>query len=423
MKRYIALGMFILSSFFIFGCASRSYDPYPHTDLTNEQWYRSVNTSAAPWAQGASSWFLTGDPSVTEQEDDAAPISSAISTMMVRVGEFNNVKVDGPFNVQLFGTDEHNSVYVYGPNAGVREVVVEVRNNTLFIRPVKQGTNMPDMRKVIVRIGMTNLSKLTSTGSGRVEGRQLRSNRLEIYSSGSGKMYLAGCIKLRCIVQSGCGTVNVFGATAPVLDISTNGSGCVNVSGNLGLRKITHHGSGNINIIGANGGGAVIYADGSGKIGINGKVCIHEITARDRVCVYAYYVASDSLNVYTYDNARVGLAGVVNNLYVNASGASRFEGRYLHAQNAYVKARDTSHVNVTASNRIYAGAANGATIYFFGSPNIMSQFTKANGAVIPVWCDTRSYPVGMSAYIPYESPCYARQICSKPRAVAYPYKD
>jgi hypothetical protein len=64
------------------------------------------------------------------------------------------------------------------------------------------------------------------------------------------------------------------------------------------------------------------------------------------------------------------------------------------AQSAYARAYDNSHINVTATNKMYAAALNNGSIYFFGSPNLMSQFLSGNGTVIPVWNDTpQSYPI------------------------------
>lgn len=388
MKRIITNGLLVLVTILLTACAFKG-NPYPNTDQTNEKWPAYVQTNPNAWVNGASRWFLTGDPNITEEANMAAPPKSAMSTMMVRVADFDKIRVDGSFQVQIFGTYEHNSVFLYGPNAEVRQIAVEVKGDTLCVRAADGSSGKLD--KVIVRIGIVNLNKLTQLGCGRIEGRQLRSTGLEIISSGSGKMYLAGNVNLRRVTQNGDGTISVFGAQTPMLDITTTKMGGVNVSGQIGLRSIRHSGRNDINLIGANGGDATIYAEGSGKIGMNGNVNIREITAKDETCVYSYCVRSNSLYAYVSGKAKVGLAGSANDLYVETSGIAQFLGRDLLAQSAYVRANGSSHINVTARNKIYAAATGSSSVYFFGTPTALSQYLSGNGTVIPIWFDRPSH--------------------------------
>jgi hypothetical protein len=388
MKRYIAIGMLILGILALVSCAYQG-SPFPRADWTNETWQQNVQANSGQWAQGASRWFLAGDPNRAEEASRQAPDTAAISTMQVRVPNFNSIKVNGPFQVQIFGSLEQNSVYVYGPNEEVRQIAVEVRGNTLYVNVAGDPAGTRKMGQVIVRIGIVNLLRLEQQGVGRIEGRQIRSTSLDIISSGSGAIYMAGNMNVKCIRASGSGNVNVWGAITPVLDIETNGSGCVNVCGNVGVRSIKHFGKGDINIIGANSDNLCIDAAGVGKIGIRGNVNVREIKAKDRTCVYICGSNSANLCAYLSGEAHVGVSGRANDLYVDASGNSRFWGRYLCTTNAYVRAKDSAHINVMASNKIFASAVNNSSIYFFGTPDLMSQFVSGNGTVIPIWFDNK----------------------------------
>ena len=389
MKRHLFIGMLVFGFTFLAGCASYHGSPFPRSDLTEEKWMQLVESTPHQWARGADSWFLTGAPNRSEERSRAASDSSAISTMLVRVPDFNNIKVNGPFQVQIFGSLEQNSVYVYGPNSQVRQVAVEVQGNTLNVNVAGGASGNHEMGQVIVRIGVVNLASLIQKGSGRIEGRQVRSTQLKIISSGCGNIYLAGNINLKCIEQTGSGSVNVWGAMTPSLDIITSGSGRVNVCGNVGVHLIEHHGKSDVNIIGANSDTIKIVTDGSGKIGIRGIVNIRDIRARGRTCVYICGSNSSCLYVYLFDNAQVGISGRTNDLYVNATGASRFWGRSLCVNNAYVRAQDEAHINVMATNKIFASAINNSSVYFFGTPDLMSQFVSGNGTVIPIWFDNK----------------------------------
>jgi hypothetical protein len=386
MKRYLLLGLILLSYLLLASCASNR-NPYVKSDYTEERWMREVDRSPNAWARGADSWFLTGDPNATERLNRGAPPAAAISTMMVQVPDFTSIKVLGDFQVQIFGTYGHDSVYVYGPNDGVRDVAVQVRGTTLCIEQIKGASR--NVKNVIVRIGMNSVFAITHLGgAATIEGIKLQSNALDIKATPAvtGNMYLAGNVNLRQVNNAGSGTISVFGANASGLSISATGRGGVNASGNINLHSINHRGSNNINIIGANSSSPVkIYAEGSGKIGINGRVNIREIIAKGHTCVYAYPVNSNYIYAYAYDSARIGLGGTTGDLFVDTSGSSRFWGRHLCAQNAYVRAHDRSHVNVSASNKIFASATQRSSVYFFGSPDHMSQFVSGNGVVIPVW--------------------------------------
>ncbi|MCP6769734.1 hypothetical protein NL529_33295, partial [Klebsiella pneumoniae] len=77
----------------------------------------------------------------TEEANRQAPYADAISTTVVNVADFSQIKVNGSFQVQIFGTYGHNSVYVYGPNAGVSNVAVSVNGDKLSIR--QKDPNVP----------------------------------------------------------------------------------------------------------------------------------------------------------------------------------------------------------------------------------------------------------------------------------------
>lgn len=391
MKHYLFLGLIILSALLLASCASNR-NPNLHHDLTDEVWMRAVETSPNSWALGADSWFLTGNPTKAEEANLNAPDTAAISTMTVRVANFTNIRTSGDFQLEIFCAGSANSVYVFGPNDGVRQVGVGVRGNTLILTQVKNASN--PVRRVIVRVGVGQLTNLVQVaGSGRIEGVHLASNGLNITTApgARGNIYLAGNMVLRRIDNAGGGCINVFGVNTPGMDIVTSGGGSVNISGNsINLRTIKHNGGGNINVIGAQSDALQIFAGGSGKIGINGQSNLRTINAKGSVAVLVYPVTSTDINVSIGNKARVGLAGYSNNLIVNTTDSARFEGRYLCVHNAYVRAHDWAHINVATTNRIFASATQNASVYFFGVPNALSQFVSGAGVVIPIWSSTAS---------------------------------
>lgn len=400
MKQVSILGIIGLISFLLASCALRSH-PYPYQNHHNvaECWQKQVDCNPSRWLRGADAWFLTGDPMVRRTH------SAAISAMKVQLPNFNSIKVNGSFEVQVFGSD-HNSVFVQGPSSEVRQVIAEVRGNTLCLDEAVHGQDCMAPRHVIIRIGVANLNRLIQAGNGKIEARHISSNCLMIVSEGCGDIYLTGHVFLTHIGSSGQGSVTVLDASSNQLSIDTSGSGSVNVSGVIGIESIRHHGSGNINIIGAHSNCLRIAADGCGKVAIQGQVNIREIAATNHAGVFAYYICSDTVSVKTSQNAHVGLSGRARNIFVNTEGSSSFEGRYLYSHDAYVRAHQNSFINTSASSKIFVSSSDYASVYFYGNPAIISKFTTGHGLVVPILYDTpefkkgtiTEYPAGENIY-------------------------
>src|SRR5687768_1922955 len=111
MKRFLTFTIiFFLSFVTLMGCSSHPY-PYPRNEFLQESWPSAVMTSPNGWTQGADRWFFSGEPNQTELDNRRAPFAASVSTMMVKVPNFSNIRVNGDFQVQIFGTYDHNSVY------------------------------------------------------------------------------------------------------------------------------------------------------------------------------------------------------------------------------------------------------------------------------------------------------------------------
>ncbi len=373
-----------LSLLVLVGCVSHTNDfvqSQVQNNLLQENWQGQVDQDPMRWRKHADSWLWFGTPNAIERGNRSAPYSEAISTMMVRVPDFTQIRVDGDFEVQIDGRFAHNSVYLQGPNEELRQVAVEVKDQVLDVHRIVE---VKDPRHVIVRIAIHNLQGLVHNGSGKVEGRFVRANPLSLTSSGSGDLILTGKINVKHIDQSGSGDVTLLGVYTPYLKIDSSGSGTMNLSGRVGVASINHTGSGGINIIGADTNGLLIWASGSGKIGIKGVANLKQVTANGNTAVYLYAVKSKDVYVYTRDKAVVGLAGETKTLYVDARGSSTFAGSNLWSQYTYARSREWSHINTTADDRAFAAADNNSSIYIFGWPNVISPYVNDNAVIVPL---------------------------------------
>lgn len=381
MKKTLVLATITLS--FVLVSCTISNNPTADRDFTHEIWKASVEHNPNIWKLSTDTWFWTGEPNAEELANRQHPSLSEMTTSVVRTASFHRVESNGDFQIQIFQSDRH-SVFVYGPNAGAHAVGIESAGGVLRIR---QTEKIPQkvMRQVIVRIGIQNLTNLLQLGSGPVSVSQIRSKNLCVESRGAGNIYLSGDINLRRVISKGAGCIFIFGADTCLLDISTSGSGMVNIYGSLGVRSIIHHGSGNINLIGVRTKKLSIYADGTGKIGLCGwYINLCAVTAKDNTCVYVYNVFGDHLVVNTFGRAQVGLIGKVSELYVNTRGSSVFLGRDVCAQQAFVTALGSSHINVNARFRTFARASESGSIYFFGPETLLDSFVSGSGEIVAI---------------------------------------
>lgn len=389
MKKLCWFGLALILTMLVASCSgSHAYQTQANQDLLAENWMQRLNTNPNIWVKGADRWFFTGTPGHIVDYAKRAPYSKAISSMMVRVPNFTDLRVSGSYTIQIVGGMEANYVEILGPNAGVRQIAVQVSNDTLYINPIANcKANLDD---VIVRIGVRTLHKIVDLGSGNLYARGLCSKNLTIFSGCNGTMLLSGTIRLRQITQNGSGSVTVLGVISPDVIVKDNGSGNINLNGRIGVRSITNMGSGYVNIIGADTDMLTIDAGGSSKTNVVGYANLKKVTASGKSRVYLYWVKSNGLTIQQSDQANVGVAGCVTNLSVNLTGGSCFKGINLLANSIYIRTSGASHANISANQKVFASSVDNSSIYYAGSPSNISRFISGNATIIPVW--TTSIP-------------------------------
>ncbi len=361
------------------GCASHSA-PVASGDLQQETWMHSISLDTGPWVRGADSWYLTGTPNAIEKNDLKAIDSQTISTMTVHVPDFTDVSVLGAFQVQIVGRQEHNSVYIVGPNAALRDLIVDVNSHRLSIYTAKKSKQ--SFKDIIVRINIHDLKSLQNDGN--VYGRDVLSDQLSIHSSGKGNVFLFGNMNLTMVEQSGQGNMVILGANTTHLDIHAIGAGNVNINGRVGINHIVHPGAGTVRVLGADTDSLIIDASGKGYTAVVGYANLKKVVAADSSRVYVYWLSSHDLSVNATGSARIGLAGVVKNMRAELAGSSRLDGQYCRTDATYIKTQKESHANVYVNRKIFAAAVGASSIYLFGNPLLVSSYTHQSGTIIPI---------------------------------------
>lgn len=393
MRQLCLLWTVLISLLAMSSCSQYTANYQPHVDhqLLKASWLPYINTDPTKWTAHADRWYFTGEPNITERDASSAPYDDATTIMAVRVPNFTQLNIDGSFQVQIIGHQDKNSLYILGPNAEARQVVVDIHHQTLSV--VQASNSQTKLKNVIVRIGMRDLTRLVYSNCGNVTGRDIRSSNLIIQSNGSGTVLLDGHMNVSNITQYGTGTVTVIGAYSPHVCLSAASNGNINVSGRVGVDEIHHSGNGTINVIGLDTNSLTIQAQANGLTALAGYANLKSITAQDNARVYLYWVDSNGLSIVQRNNANVGLAGITTNLNLDVGNSAYFDGQFLRSCTAYAQTYGWAHANVRASQKMFAFAADNSSIYFFGPPSILLAQTSGSGSVIPVGDETKLPPM------------------------------
>jgi hypothetical protein len=245
---------------------------------------------------------------------------------------------------------------------------------------------------VIVRIGMNELNNLVVNGTNLVEGKDITSRNLTVKANGNNnQVLLTGIMNVTCVTQNGTGTISIIGAYSPNVDL-IDYKGNINISGHVGVRNILKQGPGCINVIGMDTDSLKINSSGTGLVALAGYANLRKAVVKQSSQVYLYWVNSNGIYITLSDSARLGLAGSAKNIELQASGSSKFEGKFLHADSMYVTTRDTAHANVYPQSKLFANASEYSSIYFFGSPNVVSRYTNGSGIIVPIFNDSCPTP-------------------------------
>lgn len=169
----------------------------------------------------------------TEQRDLPSFNSLALSTagtVYLRQGSTQKVELKGPKDV-------------------LEETETEVKNGKLVISHEGSWFGGPDMSDLEVYITMTDIEKLSVSGSGKIISEdQLQAYELKLAISGSGKMDLKAEAQSTNISISGSGTVSLNGKSNNV-KASVSGSGKIKAAGfQAASYKVNISGSGGCEI-------------------------------------------------------------------------------------------------------------------------------------------------------------------------------
>lgn len=387
MKKH-GLGFFL---FLLLSACTHTVSQGPQ-DVIQENWRNQEGVQPDNWTSGASAWFMSGRASLDESNQGWA-LSSCDRLV-------NYLAV--PIYIR---TSEKNrcTLRITGEASARARVSARVQDGILYFEHNVKAKPSTSMAAIYLEVPYVRSIK--QYGAGQIEARNMRSGNLSIEQSGEGSLYLSGNGNLVQVMAEGPGKLVVLGARATDLRLKTNGNARVYLNGRIGLRDLTAQGRSEITLIGASGQTAQVKANQDARVrilGFKNQWSVAQIQAQDRAQLFLENIYSQELLVNAWDQSWVGARGGAQTLTVNTQDGAQFAGMNLNAQNAFVRADGGSHSNIWALNKIFAVSKGKSSIYYFGDPARLSDFTFDHGLILPMeFANRGGYENSFSVYRPY----------------------
>ncbi len=257
-----------------------------------------------------------------------------------QVVAFTRVQVDGKINVTLHTGDAHPQVILHGDPRDLAYVSTTVVDGGLQIN---LGTGYPRYGAVSADVRGQYLNAFIYRGAGFVTGKNLRSSLLDLTLDNGGKTTLEGQLAVRNLDIAGNGYVQIAGINSPNLNIKLKGKPKVQLAGVVNLTCLDMH---------------------------------------NDAWLSMHWIKSKFLKVRSRGASFIQLGGIVEKLDVELWDTAHFNGRYLRAQNAFVKTHDKTVAEISAVNKQHTLASDASDIHFYNIPAMRTDFMAYNGSVL-----------------------------------------
>lgn len=208
---------------------------------------------------------------INKAENPIRISSSSLRDEERKVSNFTSIGIAGPLKVFVkIGNTE--SLRLEGDQEGIDELITEVKNGSLNIRPKKSNSNNWFGRsnsKITAYITVKKLTALAMSGSGSIEVENtanadqfdaaisgsgsikatINAQNLHAAISGSGKLSLSGKARKSDVAISGSGSFSGNSLSSDEVNAHISGSGNININAEKTINAAIG-GSGNINYTG-----------------------------------------------------------------------------------------------------------------------------------------------------------------------------
>lgn len=282
-----------------------------------------------------------------------APVKATghYSTQYRKVSAFNQVDVQGRFNLQLHTGYKQPHLILKGDSRDLEQVKAVVSGNTLRLT---LGNGFPKFGEVTADVRGHFLNKLHYVGAGTINGNKLYTRSLDLSITNPGTTRLQGTIGLHDLEINGSGLVQINGVSSRSLQVHFTGAPKVQLNGFVNLTRLD--------------------LDGGGWLSL-------------------YWIKSDRLVINAKGKSKIQLAGKVNRLEVELWGNSNFKGRYLRADRTFVKTHGRSVAEINALKHQSSLATDASDIYYYNLSDTRADFMAFKGSVLDMreWGGQKSY--------------------------------
>ncbi len=271
--------------------------------------------------------------------EKTAPLPSGVPQTQ-NPPSFTRVNVSGSLNVNLHTGAKQPQLIFHGDPRDLSGISWQVQHHELF---VNLGRGYPKYGPVTVDVYSHYLVSFTFKGKGTISGKQLYSRSLDLYIKNKGKTQLDGQIALNHATFISSGYTQIQGIHSHNLQLNLAGTTHVQLSGITDLTTLTMKGQSWLSL---------------------------------------YWVKSHKLKAQLKENARAQLAGVVAVLDLKVCDSARFNGRYLRANEAFVKTFNQAEADISVLYAQHTIAHDASNIYYYKLPDMKTDFMVENGSVL-----------------------------------------
>jgi hypothetical protein len=263
---------------------------------------------------------------------------------------YTNQTISGPFH-HLFISGNIKSVRLH-PTRGTPYMVVhgaheDIQANEFFIEndclKAHVGEGYPKYGEMSLDIWVNHLQSMNIKADIPVEGYQLASDGLSIFTAGSPDIHLTGRIVLEQVRIAGRTQLKVEGVYTKRLDLHMNGASYAKLQGDIGIFKLDIRGHSALNM---------------------------------------HWVKTYHLKFTLSGYANVQMAGYVQVLDLDMYDHSKFGGRYLRANRVFVKTSDCSEAQISAVRSQHTYALDRSHIDYFNVPLMKTDLMVLNGETL-----------------------------------------
>lgn len=238
-------------------------------------------------------------------------------------GHFENIHISGPFDVKLTTLNNYSKAIVTADERALPYIHLKIKNHTLYVDCTKACDNY---QRPMLHINVQKLRNFYFAGAGNIIGHNLLLHNSYVYIKNKNVTKLDGHLKLREIYLAGNGYTSLIGVYATRLRL-----------------KLKNH----------------------ARLKIQGKVQLASMSLGTGTWISLYWLTADQLEIKGQGSTFIQLAGIVHVLNVELWNKARFNGRYLRAQETFIKTHDHSLAEISTFGHQHTLASGASDIYYY----------------------------------------------------------